>query len=44
MAPAKPVPVMVTVVPPLVDPVVGVKVVTVGGATKLKSLALVPVP
>ena len=36
-------PVMVTVVPPRL-PALGVKLVTVGGATKLKSLALVPVP
>ena len=43
-APVNPVPVIVTWVPPLVDPVVGVKEVTLGGATKVKSVAEVPVP
>ena len=43
-APLNPVPLMVTLVPPVVDPVVGVKEVTLGGATKVKSLAEVPVP
>ena len=43
-APLNPVPVIVTLVPPLVEPVVGVKEVTVGGATKVKSEAEVPVP
>jgi hypothetical protein len=36
VAPVKPVPVMVTVVPPTVGPEVGVTELTVGAATKVK--------
>jgi hypothetical protein len=40
----KPVPVMVTTVPPPTGPIAGATPVTVGAATKVKAAALVPVP
>ena len=43
-APLKPVPVMVTVVPPVVGPLVGVNEVTAGAATKAKSWLDAPEP